>query len=135
MANHDKMYLEAKQGKKYWKWALKHRDKCLEEVGEDLSQICELPDGGYVANFSENVDWYLWHHCNLDFVQSRLRQQYSDAGPENKLEYVVNTLSSMFVSAEATYHFLQKILECDESLLEWRITENMCMENGENNEI
>ena len=84
MAYIDKMYFTKDEAAEFMVWSLDHEDRCNALTGNcTLWNLTETESGGFVANYPESVDWYLYYHCPLIFVWDRLQVQYPSKPPKN----------------------------------------------------
>jgi len=80
MAGIDKIYGTFQQLVEYRAWCRKHGRWVLRYA--DTHTKADPGHEVAICNNSQEVDWFLYTHCPLGFVQDRLRQQYS--GPPRK---------------------------------------------------
>lgn len=88
MAGIDKMKWTLEQKYKFYEWFYNHYkvNQIGIEIMESIAEYdCIETDGiSAVTNFSNEVDMYLKEYCKLDFVQKRLKEQYSKFKPPTK---------------------------------------------------
>lgn len=97
MASIDKIYMTDEQGRIFWNWILDHDENCSRLTGTDsLKENFYKVTSGFVANYPESIDWYLWNYCTLDFIGKRLREQYVDSAPVNEFGTVLDKILEMF---------------------------------------
>lgn len=76
MAGIDKIYGTNEQYDEFYSWAQKKEPSILDY----FYPRDDFVDEGYgrpITNFPENVDMWLLKYCPLEFVVSRIRQQYN----------------------------------------------------------
>ena len=95
MASIDKIYFTKEEGRKYWMWLLDHDSDCKELTGKLPSEHFYETDEGYVSNNPEAVDWYLFHNCPFEFIKARIKEQYGEIHPINKLDEVWDILQQL----------------------------------------
>lgn len=111
MAFIDKIYMNGEQAREFWNWAFDHDDKCEKLTALKLSPYLQsFGNGNYYTNLPERLDWYLFNFCDLDFIQSRLREQYGNDAPKNTWQERVDKLAAMF------HHDLDEINEFFDNL-------------------
>lgn len=77
MAGIDKMYWSLEQSDEFYEWCKKHFKLTKVEI-DILESITINNDLTVTTNFSTKTDRYLQKHCNLDFIQKRLKEQYGN---------------------------------------------------------
>src|SRR5277367_5366759 len=79
MAAIDKIYGTKYQWKQLYDFLVQLKPEYIDKYIYK-HKIEEIPDDSEIAiaNFSRDADLWLMQNCNLDFVQKRLQEQYSD---------------------------------------------------------